>query len=401
MGQSPERTWGSMKKRTVKSILAAVCAAALSLALLLPRGAVAARGDDVVFIAIDEQVMELTAETMPVYRNWTYYVPYSVFDASVTGVDLGISIAAQPQRSRVTLFNKSGSLSFYPATQEIVDNATGNVMPYTTFYQNGRIYVPAVYTARFFGLDTYSGDTDYGYLIRIKSPACILSDEQFLDAAPNTLSSFLNYYLKSIAPSPSPTPTPAPPTPPAPSPGATAQPGDKSGVRTYLAFCHTAGGDTQAVLDLLDEAEIYGLVLFRPEALLDSADAVRRIAGSGHGIGLLVSGEALEAQLEEGNRLLAAIAMLRTHIVCVEGGGGEDLSQAGWVCWQGNVDGVPSDSANSIALAGAVLRAADARRSLARITLDDSAVSVRALPRILSGLLEAGYQLRLPVETEL
>lgn len=392
-----------MKRYLGRAILTAACAAVLLLGALIPLGATAAAGDEVVFMVVDERFMPLSADTMPVRRGGTYYVPYTLFDYATCGVNLGVRIAAQPSRNRVTLFNKSVSLTFDADSQTIRDNITGELCPYTTFVRNGIIYVPAYFTASQFGLGFAQLSTDYGDVLRIKSPAVILSDQRFLEAAENTLSTRRAAYLASLAPSPTPAAT-ATPTP-TPTPSRTPSTGDRSGVDTYLAFLHTEGGDPEAILDSLDGSGLYGVFLFRPEDLAGCADAVRRIVGSGHAIGLWVTAEdaaGAEEQLAEGNRLLEEIARTRTRIAYTESGTlAEALSAENWVCWEGNVNGVPGEGGSSYGLYLDVVQAAGRRQSLARITMDDSETSAGALPLALWQLQADGYDLRRPLETEL
>lgn len=393
-----------MKRYLGRAILAAACAAVLLLGALIPLGATAAAGDEVVFMVVDEKFFTpLSADTMPVRRGGTYYVPYTLFDYATCGVNLGVRIAAQPSRNRVTLFNKSVSLTFDADSQTIRDNITGELCPYTTFVRNGIIYVPAYFTASQFGLGFAQLSTDYGDVLRIKSPAVILSDQRFLEAAENTLSTRRAAYLASLAPSPTPAAT-ATPTP-TPTPSRTPSTGDRSGVETYLAFLHTEGGDPEAILDSLDGSGLYGVFLFRPEDLAGCADAVRRIVGSGHAIGLWVTAEdaaGAEEQLAEGNGLLEEIARTRTRIAYTESGTlAEALSAENWVCWEGNVNGVPGEGGSNYGLYLDVVQAAGRRQSLARITMDDSETSAGTLPLVLGELQAEGYDLRRPLETEL
>lgn len=421
-----------MRKRNWLCFLAACCMAAAFLALLLPsQRAAAAPEDDIIFIAVDEKFVPsgLSEDTMPVWRQGILYAPYNIFDYAYSTIDLGLYVAHQPDRGRVTLFNKSKSLSFYPGTQRIIDNNTPDgMMPYTTFYRNNRIYVPVQFTAQFFGLNTYQEQTDLGYVFRISGPAAAMDDQEFMRAAASSMKTYRDEYLKSIAPTPTRTPTPTPTRTPTPSPTRTPAPTPtpattrppvatstpvptptpipKSEIKVLLTFHHSEGGNAEEVLDRLDQAGVKGLFLFRPEELPDHADTVRRIVGTGHSIGFLAAGEDGEEigeQLRMGNELLERIALSRTHIAAVPSGGGtaEELEAGGWICWQGNVDGIPGANAASYSLASAILRSVDGKRSFAHVTMDDSATAARALTRVLAELQSAGYNIRPAVETEI
>ena len=72
-----------------------------------------------------------------------------------------------------------------------------------------------------------------------------------------------------------------------------------------------------------------------------------------------------------------------------------------WICWRSNIDGRTRQGTTSAGLSASVIRAADSRSSVARILLDDSSITASALTRILNNLLQAWYDIRVPVETDL
>lgn len=403
-----------MKKRTLLMTLAACCLMAAVLAVLPSQRAAAAPEDDIVFVAVDEKLVPsgLSDETMPVWRQGILYAPYDVFNYDYSGINLGLYVAFQPALGRVTLFNTSNSLTFYAGAQRIQDNNTNETMPYTTFYRNGHIYVPLQFTAHFFGLKTYQEQTELGYVFRISGPLASMNDAEFMEAAASYMKTYREEYLRSIAPTPAPTPTRTPAantTPPAtatPRPTAgVPTPIPKSEIQVLLAFRHRDGGSADAILDQLDQEETTGLFLFRPEELEANADAVRRIVGTGHSIGFLAEGEdraALEEQLRRGNELLERIALSRSHIFSAgDSDGAAALEEAGWLRWRENIDGTPREGYTANGLSGAVLWAADSKRSYAHILMDDSNVSAKALGRILRELRNGGYNIRPAVETEL
>ena len=404
-----------MKKRTLFTMLAACCLAAAVLAALPPQRAAAAPEDDIVFVAVDEKLVPsgLSAETMPVWRQGVLYAPYDVFSYEYSGIDLRVYVAFQPTQGRVTLFNTSNSLTFYAGAQRIQDNNTNETMPYTTFYRNGHIYVPLQFTAQFFGLKTYQEQTELGYVFRISGPMASMNDAEFMLAAASYMKTYREEYLKSIAPTPTHTQTPIP-TPVRTNPPSTATPRPTTGVPTpipkseiqvLLAFCHRDGGNADAILDQLDQEEMAGLFLFRPEELEANADAVRRIVGTGHSIGFLVEGEdltALEEQLRQGNGGLERIALSRSHIFSAAFSESvKELEEAGWLRWTENINSASEQWTLTSSLSTAVLRAADGKKAFAHILMDDSDITAKAMNRILGGLKSAGYNIRPAVETEL
>ena len=378
-----------MKKRTLFTMLAACCLAAAVLAALPPQRAAAAPEDDIVFVAVDEKLVPsgLSAETMPVWRQGVLYAPYDVFSYEYSGIDLRVYVAFQPTQGRVTLFNTSNSLTFYAGAQRIQDNNTNETMPYTTFYRNGHIYVPLQFTAQFFGLKTYQEQTELGYVFRISGPMASMNDAEFMLAAASYMKTYREEYLKSIAPTPTHTQTPIP-TPVRTNPPSTATPRPTTGVPTpipkseiqvLLAFCHRDGGNADAILDQLDQEEMAGLFLFRPEELEANADAVR-----------------------QGYESLERIALSRSHIFSAAFSESvKELEEAGWLRWTENINSASEQWTLTSSLSTAVLRAADGKKAFAHILMDDSDITAKAMNRILGGLKSAGYNIRPAVETEL
>lgn len=70
----------------IRKLACALVSMALCLGLLLPQPALAA---DLYFTSINDNLLPLTSDTMPVWSGGVLYVPYSVFDSGVTGINLG------------------------------------------------------------------------------------------------------------------------------------------------------------------------------------------------------------------------------------------------------------------------------------------------------------------------
>ena len=123
-------------------------------------------------------------------------------------------------------------------------------------------------------------------------------------------------------------------------------------------------------------------------------------------MGLIVDGAdaaACEEQAARGNRLLGRIACARTDFLLVDGPDKlrRKLSGRGWACWWSNIDGIPAEGTRSGVHAVALRLNIEAKQSLARIILDDSAVSAEALERLLPQLTGKEYVLWTVTETQL
>ena len=76
--------------RRIQKYLSGLCAAALLLSLLL---AGTAKADEITIylMAENDQMLDLPLSAMPAWINGDIYVPYTAFDWTVTGVNLGVS----------------------------------------------------------------------------------------------------------------------------------------------------------------------------------------------------------------------------------------------------------------------------------------------------------------------
>ncbi len=371
-----------MKKRIGSLFLAL----ALACALFVP--ALASSGNSTIYLlAVNDKMCDLPGDVRPVAVNGVIYVPYSTFDRSTTGVDLGVYYGiSTEQRPILTLYALSGMLTFDVKMGVCTDNLE-NIMNFHAVDRNGIPYVPAAAVCDFFGLKySFLPTTDRGTLIRITSASASMSDNLFFDSAKNAMSYRYNLILQSQNPqptAPAATASPAPTATPAPS----AAPGSKRNVRVYLAVeAYRASQDLSAYY--ANYSDIRALFLYTPDSLAARAGEVRRAVAAGHAVGLVVTGTAEEArqQLARGNELLGHIARINTHIVSAPAELVGGLEAEGWVCWQSNVSG--SDIMGSL----------DAKRAVGYV---NAPLSPAGAGQLLSALRTAGYDVRLPLETEL
>lgn len=391
-----------------KRFLPMLCAMVLILGFVLPP--VQASGE-VVFIALNDQVVpKITASTMPIVYNYSYYVPHVVFDTNYmlanfgVSVDLGIQVAAG--NNTVILYTKRKHLIYDLEAGTSTDNQ-GNSYK-SAIVRGGIIYLPIAAVQSFFadsGLSYSQRGTAYGDLLRLTSPSVVLSDSIFTDAAE---SSILPQMLRDYNRTQNPTPSPAPSVSPSPSPSPSHNSGqdpDKSAVRVNLSVLVSDGERTTQMLDLLDGAGLTALFLFRPEDLAVNEALIRRMVGSGHALGFALPGGPVEdakAQLSEGNRLLGLIARINTRTLTLANNDkttAAALEEEGWSIWQSNVSTPTSTTANGYS--SALLRSVDSKEAVARIQLEDSPLAANVLPLLLNGLREDKYSIRLPVGGEL
>ena len=137
---------------------------------------------------------------------------------------------------------------------------------------------------------------------------------------------------------------------------------------------------------------------------LDSGETLRRMVGSGHLVGLSVTGATLsrvEEELETGSALLASLIRVQPHAVYLEVAGNDvaaALEGDGWACWTPQLRQL-EDSRTAYNRSSALLSALDSRSGSVRLLLDDGAGTADLLDRLLPRLDQNNYQVRLPVET--
>lgn len=368
-----------MKKR----LAALLCALALLLALGQP---FANAVNTVYLLAVNDKFCDLPGGVLPVSVNGTIYVPYTVFDKSATGVDLGVYYGIGLTRgTTISLYSQSPNLLVFSIGTNTCQDGEGNTMRFRAIVKNSIPYLPAAAVCNFFGLNySFLPTANRGTLIRISNAAATMSDSQFLSTGAQAMSTRYANIVQSMDPGPA--VSAAPSAPPAVSTPAPA--GNKSGVRVYLAVDASAHeGDLSGAFP----AGVRALFLFDPATLAGQSELVRKAVAAGHSVGLRVSGTEEEAlaQLEEGNRLLSHIARVRTHIAAAPEELTGALTRAGWACWQSNV---------AEANAYATLAGVDLKRTAARVDLP---LSESAIGRILAQLQEDGYDIRQPLETDL
>lgn len=388
-------------------IIPRLLALLVCLALLFPLPVSAA---DLYFTSVNDNLLPLTADTMPLWSGGQLYVPYTVFDKDSTGVNLDLYGSYDRSNSTVTIYKLRKILVFDLRAGTCRDDTTGETFSSRAIIRNGRPYVPLNTVCDFFGLSRSYIAISQGYLVRIKSEAAVLSDAKFVDAASELINLRLREYNQSLNPAPvSPGSNAGASTgtdtdTPSVTPNDTADDPNSPDVGTYLAFLCRPGGDLTGILNALDTQGNYALFLMTPQALEENPDLVRRILGTGHSIGLLADGHDLEetrALLEQGNRILEQTAHTRTTVVWAPKDQRSALEAEGWVCWNESVSLSPSDTVGANAFASSALRRLEGRTRTTYLTLPGTANTGRVLSALLRQLKANNFVVSIPMETRL
>ena len=160
--------------------------AVLALGLMVP----SALAEDVVyFTAVNNTLLELSAETMPIVQNSMIYVPCSVFNTRA------LSTWAYYSRGGQSVLIADGTKELY------FDMSAGNShdreensYQYAAIYANDTAYVPAYFVADYFGLGYSYIRREGWHIVRITAGDA-LSDEDFFKAAAPLLELRMSQYL--------------------------------------------------------------------------------------------------------------------------------------------------------------------------------------------------------------
>ena len=383
-------------KRIGKSTAALVlCVVALISAVSPVQGA------SVYFMAVNDQLLELSDETMPAMVEGVLYVPYTLLSANATGVNLGVYATYSAAAGRVLVFSSRKQLVFDLQSNMTYD-MNGNFYSERAILRNSTVYLPIARVCDVFRGDIYYtvSRVEYGYLVRVRNSAAELGDEAFIDAAANMMRNYHDRYQKE-KPSADPDPQDSGVVPSSPPQVSSSRAG------IYLAFTLTEEEDNvvEQVLSALSVRGCRAVFFLTPEQIIQKDDFVRQLLGSGHLVGArLTSGNvsgALE-ELERAGEALAAVAYCHLNLALAEeldGDATEALEQAGYVCWQTTADGrelTGSGASRASALARQMDRSEGARNCL---LLDDGAGET--LAAMLSALERADFQVWTPVASAL
>ena len=253
-----------MKKRWAMGLLCCL--------LLFQLAFPAKAAGSVYFVAAEESVLPVTDATMPFWANGYLYVPASVF------TNLGISVINNTAK-KMTVLEKDRRAMLFDWAKGTAQDSSGSLFTPGVIQSGGLVFVPASTVANFFGLQYSVTDVTNGYLVWLRSPDFGMSAKDFANAATYNMEERYNAYNRGATSS---TPPNVPVTPSAPTRGA----------RIHL--CLEADQRTSGLLDALDRANGWATFYCTPDFLESNGELLRRMAASGHAVGILAeSGEDL------------------------------------------------------------------------------------------------------------
>ena len=378
-------------------LLAAVLTLVLCLGLFAP---VTVQAATPVFIAVNDRVLELSAETMPIWVGEEIYIPYSVLDSNANGVHWGIYCRYIKTDHILSVFDvdKRRFLEFDLREGICFDGLTGEVYDGGAVLRGSRPYLPLEMVCDHFGLEYSYQEIVQGMLLRIKNDEVVLTDVRFVDAAVNVLNLRLKEYNQSIGIE---SPDPSPSGSGTPTGGETVT---EKRVPTYLAFRCYDSENLETLLLMLENRNVNAVIFLPPELVEERRDLIFWLSGAGHTVGLMAEGadpDAITKSLALGSRALEQAAFLRTCVVHAPAEYQSWLEREGWVCWNSTLELTPGDGDGATNFARRTLARLEGRTKSTYLLLDVSSHTLRVLPTLLTRLKEAGFDLDLPLETRL
>ena len=381
-----------MKKRAKKTILTMLT---LAVSLSVMAGILPAAAETVYFSVINETILDLRPEYMPIRYNGMMYLPSNVFGRDT----LDIYYSYNKSDNSITFFNAGKVLTFNLNTGIAYDQE----MQYNqaAIESGGLIYVPAYFTVSQFGFG-------YAYIasgpaVRITTDSSTISTTLFNNISKNEFSRRLENYYGSQT-------TPPPGTSATPSPSPSYQ--TERTVEVYITVQGELNGYTPAILDVLDEHGVKA-AFFLPEqdyALVD--DTLLRLIGTGQTVGLLSplqeeTGEGLIRDLSGINDRLREVTMTRARLVQLQGGSGawqeeglvESLIGAGYRLWDPTITADEEGNGSISQVAASITARLKASVSVAVISFHNAEETAQILDRVLRELEAGDYVIKQAGET--
>lgn len=318
------------------------------LAMLVGLFAVPARASGLFFLSLNDTLPPQSAQTTPIQYNGWVYVPVSVFNNQVTGINFGIYYGFTDNNESLVFYDLSGKVLTFDLVNGTASATNGDPpVPDRVTWQNGICYVPAYAICRYFGLTYSFYSTDYGPLLRIKNSNAEMSDTRFLNYASSMMRGRYNSYYGI---STQPTTPPKEETPEITIPTVPQVPEDEPRPVFSLSLGLLASPEQSITetLTALANVRASAVVFFPADTLVEARDQIRQAAGRGHQVGLIPVGETEQARLEsvrQGSALLAQMIHRETWFVL-----SSDvlLSESGYLCWQPSLTPNRSSGATGI-----------------------------------------------------
>lgn len=390
----------------MKTRLAAVlCALALILGLCVSP---VSADTKIFFLALNDALPAAESQVTPIQSGGWIYVPVTVFNSRVSGVNFGISYGFTENNQSLIVYNLSGKALTFDINTSTATGANGEtIMPGRVLSSGGVIYIPAYPVCNYFGLSYSYLTSEYGPVLRIKDGNARLSDSAFLTSADSLMRARYNAANPAPAPTPSASNSQSAPAssgkktetakPASGTQSQQTQPDEEEtpeAPKTFSLYIGIrAGGDLTQALNAMDSIKSTAIVFFPAGSLEENASQLRQAVGRGHLIGLIPDGDTPEKRLASvlaGSDTVAKLLHQETWFVLSSE---KEFTDAGFLTWMPTFTLPVSGSVD--ALYEAVYKSGSERSGTTRLL----AGSDQPLASLLSRLSRDGDTFLQPRET--
>ncbi len=344
------------------------------------------------YLAVNDELQDSTLQTKPILVGGITYIPITVFDTRLTGVNLGVSYGWDYDKQIVSLYSKSQIMEFDLKKEKVFDYNKEVYYNYAAVVQNGIPYVPALWSCRTFGLEAsfvYSFDSEFR-LLRIKNGDQILSDDMYMRSVRPILEERENSYEE--------------PEPVTPEEEPIQTPEERPDVAVYMAIQVKDGMQLSAIMTRLERSDKTNVIFFfSTSSLIQHQSDIRVLKAKGHCIGLVATGNSQQeilSDLKEGNMLLRHILRQRAFFVLDNGFSSElliQLKNEGLIGWNPSVV-INGNEKSSSEIYRTAINAVNTQHSEVRVLFDDF-VKTGTLRSVLQYYEEESFETKLARET--
>lgn len=334
----------------------------------------------VYFTAVNEQLLDLSGETMPFLYGGVWYVSSRLFE----GTDLGVSYARIYNANQAMLYNARIDLRFDLDAQTATDR-NGNSYNGYAIERGGVIFFPLPLVCSRFGLRWSITDTETVRLIRVKSAGAVLTDQEFVDAASQMMRTRYSEYERAVTAAEE-TPGGGPQQQPPDDPPLAAE-----GQKVYLIIDSQSPEQTLSLLSRLEDRQATFLLT---AGEMEQADLVRALVAGGHGLAVQTQGETeeeMEAEIVRARELVWQAACAWLELAWCESGGDELLSQLG--CARVTAQVSAANGLDRPSQAAPLMRSVSRYREDVAVFLGGDGGGLGGLGALLEDLDAGGYRL--------
>jgi len=258
------------------------------------------------FIAVNDTIpLTLSGNEAPFYSGGTLYVPYTVFQS----ISLDVSYASGDDI--LNLFNRTSRLVFDLNNHTVTDE-NKLTQSISAIAKNGTIFLPAVFCAAHFGVETSYLISQNGYpVVRFTTGSQIYENSLFIETAEN-------FIAKQVAQAQKPPPIIPPDVVLPPTTTDPEEPTEAESATIYLAITGDENFDVNMVT--LSRYQQTATFFLTAEEISRNPEDLRKLTAAGHRIGIAIYDEAdAQKQIDAANDALDLATKTKTILVSVSG----------------------------------------------------------------------------------